>query len=972
MRLLLVLGSVSILAAGTAVPDLPLSFERNVQHFYARAGSHTVSLSPRAIRLQSGSGSLLIRFAHANPAAALEALDPLPGMHNYISGRDPKRWITGVSTYARVRYKQLYRGIDLICHGTAGRFEYDFQVLPGADPARIRLAFDPVYAARIEPNGDLVLSDGDREWRQHAPHVYQGATTVAGRYVKRPHGEFGFEIGAYDRTQALVIDPVVTQVTYVSGSRGGALTSMTLDSAGNIYLTGYTNATDFPVTSGAYNTQYVGGPCPVSEPPFGTFDTYCSNVFVTKLNPTGTALIYSTYVGGSGNDSGVGDQASAIAVDSQGNAYVTGTTYSTDFPITPGALQQTNPQLTNFLFQLDPSGSKLLYSTYLGNSADQVSGLAASSSGVLYVAGTTRDAQFPVVNALQSQFNKGDCNPLTYYNGGGPICSYAFLMQWHLPDMTLKYSTFLGGSSDDAANGVATDAAGNAYLAGFTLSPDFPLVNAIQSVPGGGPCPVSATIEPPACSDAFVMKVNPTGTAIVYSTLLGGAGTDAASAIAVDSQDNVYVAGYTDSANFPVLNAFQSKPGGGICYTPHGGPVPCDNVFVTKINAQGTALVYSTYAGGAGENEATGIAVDASGNAFVYGNTFAFAGFPITPDALLHCNGAGQESFLMELSPVGALAYSTLFHGYVYSPYIEAMAVTDAQHVYISAGPGPVNLPLASGALQTSFGTPNPNVGSFVNVAVLDLTAASPAGPAIDTGCVLNAAGYNSVINVSNPVTAVSPGEIVAIFGSGLGPAAGASGVPDSQGNFPSSIAGVTVTFNGTPAPLLYAGANQINAIVPFEVAGSQSADIIVKYRGATSAPVEMTVGGSVQGIFTDGAAGSGQAAALNQDGSFNSPSNPAARGSIVSIWATGLGTTNPAFPDGQLTPLILSQLVKTPTLYVHDQATIAQLQYSGQAPGLVAGAVQINFVIPESAPTGPAIAIFIDFLTQPPTIAIQ
>jgi hypothetical protein len=270
MRLLPLLGSVSILTAAVAVPDLPLSFESFKTGYFARAGSHAVWLSPQGITLRSSRGTFKLRFVGANAAPALEALDPLPGKSNYITGSDPSRWITGIPTYGRVRYRQLYPGIDLVCHGSAGNFEYDFEIQPGADPSRIRLSLGESHAARLVKNGDLLIADGHREWRHHAPRVYQGSHQIAGRYTLSADGQFGFAIGAYDHHQPLVIDPIITQVTYLGGTRGDAISAVALDPAGNIYLTGYTNSTDFPVTSGlsrSFRNQWSDSPTGVSIVP---------------------------------------------------------------------------------------------------------------------------------------------------------------------------------------------------------------------------------------------------------------------------------------------------------------------------------------------------------------------------------------------------------------------------------------------------------------------------------------------------------------------------------------------------------------------------------------------------------------------------------------------------------------------------------------------------------------------------------
>jgi uncharacterized protein (TIGR03437 family) len=973
MRFLVLLGCASLLAAAVDAPDLSLGFERNSgvtsAHFFARAGSHTVWLSPQDIMLASSVGSLELRFVDANPAPVMDALDPLPGRTNYIIGRDPARWVTGVRTYARVRYRELYPGIDLICHGSAGSFEYDFEVRAGADPARIRLSLGEGQA-RLGRDGSLILADDKSEWRHHAPHVYQEGREISGHYVLQPHGgEFGFEIGAYNRTQTLVIDPVVVQASYIPDI--DSLTALAVDSAGNIYLTGWTNSANFPVTQGAYDTHQIGGPCPVSVSPYGTQDAWCSDVFVTKLNPAGTAMIYSTYIGGTGND-----RAFGIAADKQGNAYVTGWTDSTDLPVTAGALRtsQSGGYLGEdaFLFQLDPTGATLLYSTYIGGTQDdQGTAIVASASGDLYVAGTTYSADFPIYAALQAQQGGGDCSSF-FFIDNETKCGDAFLMHWRIPGMTLVYSTYLGGESNDAANAVALDTAGNVYLAGQTYSSDFPLSHPLQSAQSEGSCLALNTQNTSACADAFVAKINSSGT-LVYSTYLGGSSSDLATGIAADTQGNAYVTGTTYSADFPAVNAIQD-PVSGACRGIWGAAaVPCSDAFVTKITAEGNALIYSTYIGPSNNSSATAIAVDGGGNAFVAGYTPSYVGFPITSDALVHCNGAGSAAFLTEFGPNGSLAYSTFFtEGIAAMAFGTAGLYVAGQPEFYEGGPLTTGLPTTPQTVQTSFG----DIDAYsapMYVALLDLAAAAP-GPAVDPGCVVNAAGYQN--SAAYAAGYVAPGEIVVIFGQALGPTAGAGATVNAAGYLPTNLGGVSVTFSGMPAPMLYAGANQVNAIVPFEVTGQT--EVQVHYQGATSAPVEMQVAEGEPAFFTWGAAGTGQTAALNQDGSLNSASNPAARGSIVSIWATGFGAMSPAYPDGLIVRGALSQLVPAPNVFVGGLSVPATIQYGGQAPDLVAGAVQINFVVPQDAPIGPATGISFlspDFrigFMQGVTIAIQ
>jgi hypothetical protein len=632
---------------------------------------------------------LRMKLVGSNPAPKISGVDRLPGKSNYFIGDDPKKWRTDVSTYAKVNYEQVYPGVDLVYHGTQGKLEYDFVVAPGADPGLIRLSFPGADRLELDPQGDLVLHTAVGAVREHKPVVYQEIhgvrQAIAGSYVLQSKAEVGFAIAQYDASQPLIIDPVLSYSTYLGGSGGDEGRGIAVDSAGNAYVTGETNSADFPTTPGAFQTTSGGGGC----------DWFSGDeAFVTKLNPAGTALVYSTYLGGSGCDGGV-----SIAVDSAGNAYVAGWTESTNFPTTPGAFQPTfgvGGFGDAFVTKLDPTGSALDYSTYLGgDNYDQGIGIAVDSAGNAYVAGSTSSANFPTTpGAFQTIYPASTCayqgvpqgisdlfvtklNPTasaldystylggsgcegggrgsviavdsagnayvtgvtrsadfpttpgafrTTYGGGacssGP-CGDAFVTKLNPTGSTLVYSTYLGGSDEDNGLGIAVDSAGHAYVTGVTLSTNFPTTpSAFQTAFGG-------------FDDAFVTTLNPTGTARVYSTYLGGSSLDEGLGIAVDSAGNAYVTGRTQSSNFPTTtSAFQPIFGGYY------------DAFVTKLNPTGTAPLYSTYLGGSGAEGGDllpggGIAVDATGNAYVAGITSG--NFPTTPGAFQTAFGGGTD-----------------------------------------------------------------------------------------------------------------------------------------------------------------------------------------------------------------------------------------------------------------------------------------------------------------------------------------
>lgn len=635
---------------------------------------------------------LRIRLEGARAAPRVTGLDELPGKVNYFIGREPARWRTNVSTYARVKYEDVYPGIDLVYYGNHRQLEYDFAVAPGADPRTIGLAFEGADGLEIDANGDLRIRVPGGEVRQKKPFVYQERggvrEAIAGAYVRTGPRQVGFLVPAYDASRPLVIDPQLAYSTYLAGGDFDSGLAIAVDSFGNAYVAGQTYSTNFPTTGGALRTSLRGS----------------SDAFVTKLNATGSVAVYSTYLGGRGWDSGFG-----IAVDSAGNAYVTGSTLSTDFPTTTGAFQRTlrvNPADPDssedaFVTKLNATGSALVYSTYLGGpDVDWGVRIAVDSSRRAYVTGSTYSRDFPVTPGAF----------LTVFPAGSGQAQNAFVVKLNASGSDLVYSTFLGGDdagSTSVATGIAVDSSGSAYVVGGTSSARFPTsAGAVQTRFGG-----AVHSSPGVSGDAFVTKLNATGSALVYSTYLGGSEDDFASAIAIDTSGNAYVTGATLSGNFPTVNPIQP---------PLPGRFADKTVFVTKVDPSGSALVYSTVFGGtplSGEGDgssrvpsdlSTGIAVDSSGNAYISGLTIS-PEFPTTQGAFQRVLRGVADAFVVKLDPAGsALLYSTYLGGDDVD-WAEAIALDASGNAYVTGIAGwsshePTNFPTTAGAFQVTPG----------------------------------------------------------------------------------------------------------------------------------------------------------------------------------------------------------------------------------------------------------------------------
>jgi len=640
-------------------------------------------LSSRELEQQPRHLRLGMKLVGSDPHVTVSGVDELPTKSNYFIGSDPKKWQTNLANYARVKYAGVYPGVDLIYYGNQSQLEYDFIVTPGADPSIIRfnVAADHTSAIghraaplRITADGDLMVRIDGSEIRLHKPLAYQTNGSGPKEYVKTEYvlepeqSQISLAVASYDRGRTLVIDPVLSYSTYLGPS--GGIYAIAVDASGNAYVTGGNNRTGFPTTPGAFQTTCTGS---------------CSNYgasFVSKFNSTGSALLYSTYLGGTlgitfGN---------SIAVDSAGDAYVTGQTGASDFPTTSGALQTTCKacaagHATAFVTKLNSSGSALTFSTFLGgNNAESGAGIALDASDNAYVTGFTSSSNFPVTSGCYQSKNNGQTNAFvtelnatgsgliysTYLGGTNadtatgialsaagnayivgntgsndgfpttpgafqscPKCgNVLFVTELSTDGTTLVYSTLLGGITEaNYPGGIAVDSSGNAYVTGVTYASDFPTTaGAYQTTCPTGNCgPINGGR---GSGIAFLTKFNPSGTAALYSTYLGGNGYSAATDVVADGGGNAYVGGYTESLNFPVTpDAFQSACTN--CTTNNG------DAFLSEVNTSGSSLIYSTYLGGSQkvqEDAAHGIALDSNGNIYLAGQALS-TNFPTTPGA---------------------------------------------------------------------------------------------------------------------------------------------------------------------------------------------------------------------------------------------------------------------------------------------------------------------------------------------------
>lgn len=599
-----------------------------------------------------------MKVVGGNSAAEIAAADPLPGKSNYYLGNDPKKWQIGVPQYARVGYRNVYPGVDLAYYGEKRKLEFDFIVAPESDPESIGLAFSGVQKLSTDASGNLVVASAAGDVILNKPVAYQQRDgkhqPVDARFTLHSKNIVNFELGNYDRSRELVIDPTVTFATYLGGSGEDEAYGIAVDSSGNSYVAGATTSPNFPGPSG---TTLSAGP---------SFD-----VFVSKLSADGTTLLYSTILGGNSNS---GDSVGLGIVVNTLGAFVVGNTLSNSFPAPTATLGFVGTQ-NAFVAKFNSNTGVATQITRIGGSGtDSGNAIAVDSSGNTYIGGQTSSTNFPTASPIQGT------------NGG---TFDGFVAELNATGTALTYSTYLGGSSGDLVTGIGLDGSNNAYVAGNTLSTDFP------TTPG-----VFQTTQNSTEGSAFVTAIKSDGSALIFSTYLGGSGANNAFALAVDSTGEAYVTGDTTSADFPTANAVQTTLAG------------LTNAFITKLTPDGSGLAFSTYFGGSQTDEGTGIALDSFGDVYVTGRTLS-PNYPTSGSPFQTALNGNSDAFITELSTSGFTVYSSYLGGtgdenLVGSnpaTAIGAVSVDGSSNAYIAGSTNSTSgFPKTTGALQPANG----------------------------------------------------------------------------------------------------------------------------------------------------------------------------------------------------------------------------------------------------------------------------
>jgi len=610
-----------------------------------------------------------MRLVDANTSSVNIGSNKQQGYYNYFHGNDKTHWNSNVSLFGDIALNEIYNGVNVKYYFDKNSVRYDYIVKPGADLSQLKLKFEGQESIRINDQGEIVTKTSLGEVTNGKLYSYQNNNGIKNevecKFIQNPDGTVGINTTGYDKTKELIIDPLVYS-TFIGGDSDESGVSIAIDPSGDAIITGTTTSSDYPVTLGAYQTTYGGG---------------ANDVIVTKLDPSGSSLVYSTLMGGSGYD-----QGASITVDLLGNAYITGNTYSTNFPTTTEAFQTTSGGETDgFVTKLSPSGA-IVYSTFIGgNDEDYCWSIKLDASRNAYITGHTASSNFPIIAGAYKTTLPGQIS--------------VFVAKLNPAGSGLVYSTYIGGTFQDFGKAIAVDASGNAFITGSTISSDFPVTyGAYQTTMTGGENP-------------FVTKLNAAGTALSFSTFIGNSFIAQGTSIAVNSAGNAFITGFSDSPGFPTTTGAYKTTSGGAW-----------DVFVSEFNIYGSALVYSTFLGGSENDVANSIAVDINGNAYIAGYTNS-ADFPSTPDSYQPAIGGNSDAFISELNSTGSgIKYST-FVGKGNKEDGNALAIDVTGNIYLTGYSASSDFPVTQGAFQDTM---HGNSDAFVfklNILKSDSTA---------------------------------------------------------------------------------------------------------------------------------------------------------------------------------------------------------------------------------------------------------
>jgi Beta-propeller repeat/Domain of unknown function DUF11 len=709
-------------SAQSVLSNLPVSFEANQGQaasdvkFLARGNGYGLFLTPESAVLDIRShGQVRMQLANANPVPEVTGNNPLPGKTNYLVGKDPRNWHQNVPTFARVRYSDVYPGIDLVYYGKQGRLEYDFEVAPNANPSQVGLQFHGAENLALSPGGDLLLSNDGSGLRFRAPRLYQTIGNeqrpVQGRFVIRDNKEVGFAVGAYDRTRALVIDPVLVYSSYLGGAGAESSARIAVDSSSNIYVAVATTSTDATLNGSSVVSAAKGG----------------GDILIRKIDSGGTTIVFQTYLGGTGLDTPAG-----IVVDSGFDVIVAGTTNSTDFPTLNGYQDSITSGSHTFVTSLNPAGQTVLYSTFIaGNGTDTAQGLALDSKNKAYVIGTSSSTDLlTTANAFQpaslatNKFFVAKVDPATTGTDSVPYLTY-----------------FGGGNPSNGVvegGGIAVDANGNVYITGGTnftntatnATTDFPILNAFKNCLNAPAATTSCAIGSTQ-KDAFVAKLNPAnavGDQLQYSTYVGGAGEDVANGIALDSSTIAYITGTTASTEVIAQSGipFQASPGGG------------NDAFLAKLSSftpsttstttTTVTQLYFTYIGGSGDDRGLAVGVDTAQGARVTGSTTS-GNLPLQHS--INTYAGGTDAFVARIDTTAttalALGHYLTYLGGTGNDEGTSIAVDPRGSAYVAGDTTSANFPVvgSTAALTGASDAFVTKVGPTVNLAVT-ASAATP------------------------------------------------------------------------------------------------------------------------------------------------------------------------------------------------------------------------------------------------------